>query len=123
VTVDLANVSSDYPGWARVAEDIKRMVVAKNVRIPSGSKGIRIAIRVEAKDQFPDGREPKSIGGKVDVSKKIPGVTVGYSGKVCSGGLHVGLDGVGLGGGCSPENAGVPAVRIVSARIVDESRL
>jgi hypothetical protein len=31
--------------------------------------------------------------------------------------------GLGIGGGCSPENIGVPAVRIVSARIVDESRL
>ncbi len=113
VTVDLAGVTSDYPGWARVAEDIKRTIVAKNIRMPHGAKGLRISVRVEAKDQYPDGRDPKSVGGYAG-----PG-GVGYSGKVCSAGIV----GIGIGGGCSPENIGVPAVRIVSARIVSESRL
>ncbi|MEO6419858.1 MAG: hypothetical protein ABIP39_10650 [Polyangiaceae bacterium] len=113
VTVELANVSSDYPGWARVAEDIKRTIVAKNVRMPHGAKGLRISVRVEAKDQYPDGRNPKSVGGYAGAGG------VGYSGKVCSAGIV----GIGIGGGCSPENIGAPAVRIVSARIVAESRL
>ena len=53
----------------------------------------------------------------------MPGVSVTVRGKVCSGGLYVHPLGVGLAGGCSPENIGSPARRMVSAKVSGEALL
>ena len=55
--------------------------------------------------------------------ESLPGVTIGVAGKVCSAGLHIGLDGPSIGGGCSPENAGTVPVRVVAAKVLRESRI
>ena len=56
-------------------------------------------------------------------ARVMPTPTLSVSGKVCSASLTVTPLGVGLGGGCSFENIGTAATRVVSGRIVSESAL
>ena len=53
----------------------------------------------------------------------LPTPTLEMQGKVCSVALTITPLGVGLGGGCSLENIGAHATRVVSGRIVSEGRL
>jgi hypothetical protein len=53
----------------------------------------------------------------------LPAPTLSISGKICSASLRITPLGIGLGGGCSPENVGTGTRRIVSGRIVSESSL
>jgi hypothetical protein len=137
VSVALTNASADTPAWARLSEAIKNDVASRRseLRLPPGAKGLDVVVRAEAREQFPDGRSPKSLGNRVEgtpgsiketkerIDIKLPSVTFAHVDKVCAAGLHVGLDGVGIGGGCSPENAGTVPVRIVTTRIEREMRL
>jgi hypothetical protein len=50
-------------------------------------------------------------------------VSVSVRGKVCSGGFYVHPLGVGISGGCSPENIDSPARKIVSAKVTREALL
>ncbi len=56
-------------------------------------------------------------------TRVLPTPTLSVSGKVCSASLAITPLGVGLSGGCSVENIGMPAQRVVSGRIVSESAL
>lgn len=57
------------------------------------------------------------------VQAVLPTPTLSVSGKICSASLSITPFGIGLGGGCSPENIGTGTRRIVSGRIVSESSL
>ncbi len=72
------------------------------------------------------GRGPSNAGGAAlqgIAARVVPTPTLSISGKVCSASLTVTPLGVGLGGGCSLENIGTAATRVVSGRIVSESAL
>ena len=53
----------------------------------------------------------------------LPTPTVSVSGKICSASLSATPFGLGLGGGCSLENIGTHAMRVVSGRILSEGAL
>ncbi len=53
----------------------------------------------------------------------LPTPTVSVSGKICSASLSATPFGLGLGGGCSLENIGTHATRVVSGRILGEGAL
>jgi len=57
------------------------------------------------------------------IARVLPTPTLEMEGKVCSVALTITPLGVGLGGGCSFENVGAHATRVVSGRIVSEGRL
>ncbi len=137
VSVGLEGASSDAQGWGRLAEAIRKSVVGHKgeLRFAPGSDGMSVTVAADAREQFPDGRDPKSLGnkivavpgaiketeGKIDIT--LPAANFVHTGKVCTVALHVGLDGPGVVGGCSPENIGSVARRVVAARVVSESRL
>lgn len=134
VSVSVTNVSSAYDSWARVASVAVASVDTRRIHIPPGHRGWRVAVRVEAKEQFPNGLRPRELGTHVTttgakiakdsmVMESVPSVTVATTGKVCGVGLTVSILGPGIVGGCNPENAGMPAVRIVSGHVIDEGPL
>ena len=53
----------------------------------------------------------------------VPVPTLSVSGRICSASLSITPMGIGLGGGCSPENIGTGTRRIVSGRILSEGSL
>lgn len=135
--VVLDHASVDHAGFAALTSTIKRHIDPKKLRLPDGSTGLHVVIDVDIHDQYPDGRKPSEVGqvrgyigpGEYDITKdgflirKMPGATIAFTGKVCSGGVYIGPAGLGLNGGCSFENAGVPARRMGSAKIVSEGLL
>jgi hypothetical protein len=135
VSVAVTDASSARDAWERVARTAVADVDAKRIRIPRGARGWRIAVRIEAKEQYPDGERPKDMGvhaatTQLKVSKdsmvveSLPGWHVAARGKVCSVGLGMQLPFPPMiAGGCNPENAGVQEIRVVSGRIVEEGPL
>ncbi|WP_394840998.1 hypothetical protein LZC95_28470 [Pendulispora brunnea] len=115
--VTLLSANTDYEGWNRITQAIRSHLGRKRVRIPPGAKGLHVVVEVEAKEQFPDGTSPSSLGGKVGIGPAGPAAS--YRGKVCRATISL----AGITGGCSPENAGVAPTRMVSSRIVKETRL
>lgn len=135
VAVSLVDASEGHEAWARQVAAMRDAVGRRHVRLPPGAKGLKITVRLESRVTYVDGRDPRKNGThvvtqglaveetKTQIRFKLPSVTVGVVGKVCGAGVHVGLDGVSLGGGCSPENIGSPIVRVVSGRVLGEARL
>ena len=135
VTVGVSSASQDEVGWARLNESIRASVVARKdqIRLPPGAHGLRIAVEAEAKEQFPNGRKPSDLGTrgvakgpsvtetKDHVEINLPDVGIEHRGKVCDVKLKLGIPPI--SGGCNPENIGTIAQRIVTARVVSESRL
>jgi len=135
VSVALTDASTARDAWERVARTAVADVDAKRIHVPRGARGWRVAVRIEAKEQYPDGERPKDMGlharttalkpSKTSmVVDSLPGVELAARGKVCSIGLSLQapLPPM-IAGGCNPENAGVEAIRVVSGRIVDEGPL
>jgi hypothetical protein len=182
VVARVTHADGDSDAWARVAESVARSLDAKRIRIPPGSRGWHVVVRIEAKVQFSDGRDvrslqgprsslapsvlsnaiegkqaergsstepggPDHVGGPTELppaggalgrhqpsnsgaaavqgiaQRVLPTPTLSVRGKSCSAALTVTPLGVGLGGGCSLENIGTPATRIVSGRIVSEGSI
>jgi len=135
VSVAVTDASTSRDAWERVARTAVADVDARRIRIPRGARGWRIAVRIEAKEQYPDGERPKDMGVHAKttplkpsktsmVVESLPGVELAARGKVCSVGLSLQLPFPPMiAGGCNPENAGVEAIRVVSGRIVDEGPL
>jgi len=135
VSVAVTDASTARDAWERVARTAVADVDAKRIRIPRGARGWRIAVRIEAKEQYPDGERPKDMGVHAKttqlkesktsmVVESLPGVELAARGKVCSIGLSLQLPFPPMiAGGCNPENAGVREIRVVSGRIVDEGPL
>jgi hypothetical protein len=135
VSVRVSSASQDELGWARLNEAIRASVAARKdqIRMPAGAHGLRIAVQAEAKEQFPNGVKPKDLGtrgvakgfsttetkDKVDIH--LPELAVVHHGKVCD----VGLSAIPpfIAGGCDPSNIGAVAQRIVTSRVVSESRM
>ncbi|WP_394833333.1 hypothetical protein LVJ94_43195 [Pendulispora rubella] len=138
--VQLLSASTDFQGWTRLVDAIRAHLARKQVRIPSGAKGLRVAVEVEAREQYPDGVSPTALGNEVGVSLK--GVTASHRNKVCE--MHPAVKGdrvdmdshsgsaalasanivkLMVEGTCSVENIGARATRVVSSRILRETRL
>jgi len=135
ISVRVSSASQDELGWARLNEAIRASVAARKdqIRMPPGAHGLRIAVQAEAKEQYPNGVKPKDLGtrgvakgftttetkDKVDIH--LPQLAVVHHGKVCD----VGLSAIPpfIAGGCDPSNIGSVAQRIVTARVVSETRL
>ncbi len=122
VVLDAAD--TDFAAWSRLTRAMSEAVAQKNVRIPPAARGLRVTVRLDARLQLPDGRQVSTLGPFANttglvvepdsmVAKSVPAVNLGVQGKVCGAGLHVGLDGVGIMGGCSPENIGAVPLRVV----------
>ncbi|HEY1696286.1 MAG TPA: hypothetical protein VGG39_29175 [Polyangiaceae bacterium] len=142
VSVSLVNASTSADAWSRVGQAMRSAIDASHVRLPPGANGWHVVARVDAKVQYPNGRQPKDLGTRVEadglalgtnprratvgdppiVFKKMPGITLAHSGKVCSVRIHLGL-GPPIAGGCDPSNIGAHETRVVTTRVVSEGRL
>ena len=117
VQINLVNATSDFDGWSQIIAAIRGHLAKKHLRIPPDSKGLHVVVEIEAHEQYPDGSRPSDSGARVGMGPNGPGAS--YRGKV--GGIGLGPGG--LGGMLTPENSGVAATRVVSSRIVRETRL
>jgi hypothetical protein len=115
VTVAVVSASEDFNGWSSLAGAIATGVRSRHTRIPPSARGLHVRVQIDAAVKYPDGRDVRSTGGFVDPSH----LTIGTQGKVCG----IGLNPLGISGGCSPENIGGVAARVVSGRVLGESRL
>jgi hypothetical protein len=133
VSVALTDVAKDRAAWAQVGAAAVAAVDTKRLHLPPG-RGWHVTVRIDADLRFPSGLKPSATGtrfeatsGKLSetsmVVEKTPGFTISTRGKVCGVALSVSLPRPSISGGCDFENAGMPAVRIVSGRIVSEGRL
>ena len=66
---------------------------------------------------------PEAAAAQGLAQRLLPAPTLSVSGKICSAALSVSPVGVSIAGGCSPENVGTHAARVVSGRIVSEGSL
>ncbi len=136
VSVAVNDASTARDAWERLARTAVADVDAKRIHVPRGARGWRIAVRIEAKEQYPDGERPKDLGlhatttgfkeSKTSmVLESVPSVTLAARGKVCSAGVNWTFPSPlpTIAGGCNPENIGVREIRVVSGRIVDEGPL
>lgn len=136
VSVAVTDASTARDAWERVARTAVADVDARRIRVPRGARGWRVAVRIEAKEQYPDGERPKDMGGHVTttgfkesktsmVMESLPSVTLATRGKVCGAGVNWTFPSPlpTIVGGCNPENIGAREIRVVSGRIVDEGPL
>jgi hypothetical protein len=121
------------------AAHFKALAASAQARIqaPERARKLRLRVVLDIHDQYPDGRKPEDVGnikvhadqGKFSETKdqilidRLPGIGVHATGKVCSGGVSLTPTGPVLGAGCSLENIGAPARRMVSARVTEEVAL
>jgi hypothetical protein len=132
VAVDVLDATSERAGWEALRPAIADRLAKAPVRPPSGSRGLRVTVRVEASEQFPGGARPpakegvvaKASPGKITETKtkidiELPYAAIGYRGRRCGGGLVIAPGGISGGAGCE---VGVP-LRVVATRIVSEQRL
>ncbi len=137
LSIALTNASQDRAAFERLTSAIGKRIPKASLHLPDSAKGLRVLVDVDVHDQYADGTRPSDVG-KVSayagpgeyattkdglIIKKMPGVSVTVRGKVCSGGFYVHPLGVGLAGGCSPENIGAPARKMVSAKVSREALL
>jgi hypothetical protein len=142
VSVSLLDASTAAPAWTHVAQAMRASLDAGQVRVPPGAHGWHVVATVESKIVYPNGADPKKMGTKLEadgpalttnehrttvgdapiVFKKMPGVTLAHSGKVCSVRIHLGL-GPPISGGCDPTNIGAHTTRVVHTHVVREGRL
>jgi hypothetical protein len=142
VAVSLLDASAASGAWAHVAQAMRASLSSAPVRVPPGAKGWHVVATVESKIQYPNGADPKKMGTSLEadapalaenkhradigdppiVFKKMPGITLAHSGKVCSVRIHLGL-GPPISGGCDPSNIGAHTTRVVRSHVVSEGRL
>lgn len=137
LSISLTDASQDRAAFSRLTTAIGKRIPKSSLHLPDSAKGLRVVVDVDVHDQYADGTRPSDVG-KVSayagpgeyattkdgiIIKKMPGVSVTVRGKVCSGGFYVHPLGVGLAGGCSPENIGSPARKMVSAKVSREALL
>jgi hypothetical protein len=136
ISVSVSEATNDRESWERLTSAIASSLKTKDVRFPEQGKGLKVGVRVEAKVRYPDGRDPKKNGAyagatglKAHTDKdglvidELPSIGVGVRGKVCSGGISLGLTGPSIAGGCSPENIGTHPERTVAAHETYEQRM
>jgi hypothetical protein len=134
VSVTVLEASNAFSDWAKVADATRAALAPARFRIPPGARGWHVVARVEAKELFPSGSDPKTLGVKAEanpgrivetkdhVDIQLPYARLAATGKVC--GVSLTLGGVpSISGGCSLENMRANPIRVVRGRIVSEGRL
>jgi len=58
VHVELAEASGDSDAWNAVARSLLQALHGKKLRVPSGSGGVTMQLRVVSREQLPSGRDP-----------------------------------------------------------------
>jgi hypothetical protein len=134
VDVRVADASVDRPGWAALRQEIAESLKKKPIRLAPNQNGLRVVVRVEASEKFPEGTAPtpdakqgvsvhaspgkiRVTNGSIDI--ELPYVDLAAKGRSCGAGVRLTPGALAGGGGCA---AGV-AMRVVKARIVSEERL
>jgi len=137
VHVTLMNANSETEGWRRLVFPIRKLVEEKfhakePMIVPAGARGIKVVVRVEAKQQFVDGGDPKKAVGafaratpggikktKEGIEILLPAASVGYAGRACSVAIGLNPGGIVANGHCRESTA---IIRMVSSRILTEER-
>lgn len=140
-TTRLLDASSDEAGWASLRAAIDVAARKKTLRFPVGTgreaQGLRVVIRVEAAQEFPNGMKPGDLGAHVTKTElglnerakpgesklTLPSATLHLRGKVCSLSLTLGVTASPIGGGCDPAAIGTRSARRVTTAIVSEERI
>lgn len=140
-TTRLLESSSDEAGWASLRAAIDVAARKKTLRFPigaaRGNEGLRVVIRVEAAQHFPNGMKPSDLGAHVTKTElglnehagpgesklSLPSATLHLRGKVCSLSLTLGVTASPIGGGCDPAAIGTRSARRVTTTIVSEERV
>lgn len=86
--------------WSSVAGVLRSLLSRQKLRVPTGSSGVAVAVRVEAKQQLPSGRAPTERGAKI-----------------------TGVGPLSLSGQFDLADLSSKVTRVVSARVVSERRL
>lgn len=130
--VSLLDASRERALWEALTPAIAKRIDTSRLRLSPGTTW-RGVVEVEVRQQYQDGTQPKDLGTKATVSagrlrpnpsiEDLPGITIMRRGKVCSVGINLGPAGLGLGGGCSPENLNAVAQRVVRGQVVEEEML
>ena len=58
VHVEVLQADNETQGWQRIAEELKRELAKKPLRVPSGSSGVSFQLRVVSRVQLPSGADP-----------------------------------------------------------------
>ncbi len=58
VHVELAEAGGDTRGWNAVAAELLRSLRGKKLRIPSGTGGVTLQLKVDSREQLPSGADP-----------------------------------------------------------------
>lgn len=58
VHVEVLQADNETRGWERIAEELKRELAKKPLRVPSGSAGVSFQLRVVSRVQLPSGADP-----------------------------------------------------------------
>jgi len=120
VYATMLDANGDAEGWSQVANTARAAVDPKRVRIPPGARGWHAIVKVEAKIQYPNALDPKTMGTKIKASPTAVQLT--SIGKICNVRVTLGLTLVPIIGGCDPSNIGAHPLRVVHGSIVSEGR-
>jgi hypothetical protein len=135
VSIALVDASSASAQWSKVADATRTSLDPARLRIAPGAHGWHVVAQLEAKVQYPNGLDPKSLGATAQataghvkernesVDIELPRATLAVAGKVCSIRLDLGLTLTPISGGCNPENIGMRPLRVVHGHVVSEGRL
>ncbi|HEU4578441.1 MAG TPA: hypothetical protein VFS67_09310 [Polyangiaceae bacterium] len=58
VHVGLAEASGDTAAWNAIAAELQKALHGKKLRVPAGSGGVTMQLRVESREQLPSGADP-----------------------------------------------------------------
>jgi hypothetical protein len=58
VHVEVIESSNASDGWRRIADELKRALAGKKLRVPPGTGGVSMALRVASRVQLPSGADP-----------------------------------------------------------------
>jgi hypothetical protein len=58
IHVELADASGDTAGWNTVAADLLKSLRGKKLRVPNGTGGVTMQLRVDSREQLPSGADP-----------------------------------------------------------------
>lgn len=58
IHVELADASGDTAGWSAVAADLLKSLRGKKLRVPGGTGGVTLQLRVDSREQLPSGADP-----------------------------------------------------------------
>jgi hypothetical protein len=58
VHVEVVSASNESDGWQRIAAELERALASKRLRVPPGTGGVSMLLRVASRVQLPSGADP-----------------------------------------------------------------